>query len=230
MKRKMAIPKILRTGPSFRDSRKTAYPIYFFSGKNGRKRTEEKGKRRIKCISPRNGIPVEETKRIRRYFLFFLTILPLPGVPGPWFDTRHDRAAESADSSPVSSTDLTAKYTRCPPVIPDAAGSNVKDVPVVEEASGVSDAVESPASAAQNIAYRTVFPWIGVPFAYVVTGPQESCHVPDDVEVATLVSPRSAGADGDPDMAAGGFHGSASEKVDSVPVPTTVLTVKYTVW
>ena len=146
------------------------------------------------------------------------------------FDTLHDRAAESADSSPVSSTAFAAKYTRWPPVIPDAAGSNVKVVCVVGEASGVSDAVGSPASVVQNIAYRTVFPWIEVPFAYVVTGPQESCHVPDGVDVSILVIPRSAGADGAPGVAAGGSHGSAAEKVDSVPVPTTVLTVKYTVW
>ena len=184
----------------------------------------------IRGISATSPILTGPTKRQESYFLFFLTIRPLPGAPGPLFDTLHDRAAESADSSPVSSTALAAKYTRWPPVIPDAAGSNVNDVSDVEEASDESDAVESPASAVQNIAYRTVFPWIGVPFAYVVTGPQESCHVPDGVDVPILVIPRSAGADGAPGMAGGGVHGSAAEKVDSVPVPTTVLTVKYTAW
>jgi hypothetical protein len=145
------------------------------------------------------------------------------------FDTLHDKEEESVDSSPVLSTALAVKYTRWPPVIPDDAGSNVKDVSVVEDPSGVSDEVESPASAVQNITYRTVFPWMGVPSTYVVTELQESCHVPDGVDVATLVIPRCEGADGAPVMAAGGFHGIASEKVDSVPVPTTVLTVKYTV-
>src|SRR3990172_6074377 len=153
MARTTVIPKRLRTGPSLHDIAKPSFAIYRLSGRTGRK--EIRADRRD---FPSKSHPSGPTKQKRFYFLFFRTIRPLPGAPGPLFDTLHDRAAESADSSPVSSTAFAAKYTRWPAVIPDAAGSNVKVVCVVGEASGVSDAVGSPASVVQNIAYRTVFP------------------------------------------------------------------------
>src|SRR4030067_711470 len=150
MARTTAIPKIFRTGPSLRDIAKPSYAMYRLSGRTGRN-----AGMRIRGISATSPILTGPTKRQESYFLFFLTIRPLPGAPGPLFDTLHDRAAESADSSPVSSTAFAAKYTRWPPVIPDAAGSNVKVVCVVGEESSVSAAGGSPASVVQNMAYRT---------------------------------------------------------------------------
>ena len=122
------------------------------------------------------------------------------------FDTRHDRAAESADSS-LPSTDMAAKKILSFLIIPAASVSNVKDVSV-EEPSSVSDPGESPASVVQYNVYRTVFPSIAVPFVSFVTGSQKSCHVfVDEVFEATVI-PRFAGATGTPE-------GSVGESVEA---------------
>lgn len=155
--------------------------------------------------------PSVPTKRKRIYYLFLPIIRPLPGAPGPLFDTRHDRAAESADSSLVPSTVLAAKKTLWFLVIPSAAGSNVKDVSVMEEASGVSDARESPASVVQYNVYCTVSPSIVTPFEYFVTGSQKICHVISDGVFEALVIPRFAGAIGFPEGSVGGSGGGRRE-------------------
>ena len=148
------------------------------------------------------------------------------------FDARHDREAESADSSPVVSTVLAAKKTLWFFPIPKEAGSKANDVSVIEEASGASDAEERPASVVQYNVYRTVSPSIAVPFVSFVTGSQKSSHVPADVDVAILVIPRVSGAIGTPTatVLGGEFQGRTSANADSSPVLSTDFTEKYTVW